>query len=203
MANLKCKYIKNVEPLLRDAYGDDKTKKIMADTWARYEELVNENKDEPKAMHIHTRQRIYPAVALFDSLLKEGIERDDAAKFVVDYYKWRSAKVAKFVKFIVGIPGVYKKVPGFFTKMTGKMFGEAAGFKSVNYDVPKNQMKIDMVSCPYNNICIHYGCQEIVTGFCEADDICYANMHPKLKWGRTMTMGQGGDKCDFLITLEE
>lgn len=27
-------------------------------------------------------------------------------------------------------------------------------------------------------------------------------MHPKLKWGRTKTLGQGGDCCDFRLTIE-
>ncbi|WP_035799127.1 hypothetical protein [Butyrivibrio sp. NC3005] len=33
-------------------------------------------------------------------------------------------------------------------------------------------------------IVLKYGCPEIVKGFCDADDICYANMHSKLSWDR-------------------
>ena len=47
-----------------------------------------------------------------------------------------------------------------------------------------------------------YGCPEIVAGFCRADDEAYGHMHPKLKWGRTKTLGQGGDCCDFRLTIE-
>ena len=43
---------------------------------------------------------------------------------------------------------------------------------------------------------------EIVAGFCRADDETYGHMHPKLKWGRTKTLGQGGDCCDFRLTIE-
>lgn len=30
----------------------------------------------------------------------------------------------------------------------------------------------------------------------------YGNMHPKLKWGRTKTLGRGNDCCDFKLTVE-
>ena len=46
-----------------------------------------------------------------------------------------------------------------------------------------------------------YGCPEIVAGFCRADDEAYGHMHPKLKWGRTKTLGQGGDCCDFCLKM--
>ena len=48
-----------------------------------------------------------------------------------------------------------------------------------------------------------YGCYEIVRGFCDADDVCYANMHPKLTWERTKTLGYGFDVCDFRIGVKE
>ena len=48
-----------------------------------------------------------------------------------------------------------------------------------------------------------YGCPEIVKGFCDADDICYGNMHPKISWDRTKTIGYGDDICDFKVHIKE
>ena len=48
--------------------------------------------------------------------------------------------------------------------------------------------------------------EEMAAHGCPADeerDICYGNMHPKLIWGRTKTIGHGGDCCDFKLTLED
>ena len=64
-------------------------------------------------------------------------------------------------------------------------------------------MCFDMLACPYQDTCVKYGCPEIVAGFCRADDEAYGHMHPKLKWGRTKTLGQGGDCCDFRLTIEQ
>ena len=58
-------------------------------------------------------------------------------------------------------------------------------------------MRFNMVKCPYLDIRTRYGCPEIVRGFCDADDVCYGNMHPKLSWERTKTLGYGCDCCNF------
>lgn len=101
------------------------------------------------------------------------------------------------------IPGLYKKIPKFFYSMTNKMFGSAAGFKTENMHVNKDMVSFDMIACPYLNNCTKYGCPEITEVFCEADDICYGNMHPKLIWGRTTTLAKGGKCCDFKLWIED
>jgi len=201
-AKLKSDYLKKVEPFVKDKYAG-KADAIMKAAWERYSAIISENADESKAVQMHTRDRIYPGIAMFDALTGEGIARDEAAEFLHDYYSYRSEKMAKMVKKMVAFPGMYKKFPSIFTSMTKKMFGEAAGFKATFYDVPKTQMRIDMLACPYFEICKKYGCPEIVTGYCDSDDICYGDMHPKLKWNRTKTLGKGGDCCDFSLKVEE
>jgi len=203
MRKTRLDYFKKVVPFLNDKFGVDKAQLIFNTALSRYDQIVAENSNESKAVYMHTRERIYPSIALFDSLISVGIERQKAVNFVVDYYKWRAQKMAKFIHILTRIPGLYKKLPRIFTKMTKKMFGEASGFRAKYYDTTKTEMRIDMLECPYNNKCIQYGCPEIVRGFCESDDVCYAQMHPKLVWGRTKTLGKGGDCCDFKITVKD
>ncbi len=45
-------------------------------------------------------------------------------------------------------------------------------------------------------------CPEIVKGFCDADDICYGNMHPRISWDRTKTIGHGDGICDFKVRIK-
>ena len=59
-----------------------------------------------------------------------------------------------------------------------------------------------MVRCPYMDTCVRYGCPEIVRGFCDADDVCYGSMHPKVSWERTKTLGYGFDRCDFKVRIK-
>jgi len=198
-----CDYLADIVPSIEELYGKEKCTEIMNDAQLRYNELLEENKDDSKKVRMHTYDRIYPAVAMFDALTNNGVEREEAADLLVEYYHQRSEPVGEMIRKIMKVPGLYKIIPSLFTKLTNVMFGEDSGFKARYYPTGKNQMKVDMVKCPYTDLCKKYGCPEIVRGFCEADDICYGHMHEKLIWGRTKTLGKGGDCCDFDIRIKE
>ena len=197
------RYFTQIVGHLNREFGQEKSEAIMAKALQRYDELLEENKDEAKECYMHTRERIYPAIACFDALLSEGVERKKAADFIVDYYKWRSGKLAPFIKKAFKIPGLYRIVPKFFMGMTEKSFGPKAGFASKNHFVSKDEVRLNMTRCPYFEKCKQYGCTEIVRGFCDADDICYGHMHPKLSWDRTKTIGYGYDVCDFKVRIRQ
>ncbi len=197
------RYLRQVTPHLEDKYGAERTSAIMEKARKRYDELTDENRDEPREYYMHTRERIYPSIAVFDALLDEGIERSEAEAFVTDYYRWRSRGMASKIQAIFKIPGLYRIVPKFFFSLTQKSFGPKAGFSSENQHIGKGEMSFDMIVCPYHEKCVHYGCPEIVKGFCDADDICYGNMHPKISWDRTKTIGRGDEICDFRVHIRE
>ncbi len=197
------RYLRQVVSHLTDKYGTEKAQAIMTKAQKRYDDLIEENKNEPKEYYMHTRERIYPSIAVFDALLDEGIERKDAEDFVTDYYRWRSSGMASKIQSIFKIPGLYKIVPKFFFNMTQKSFGPQAGFTSENQFLGDGEMRFDMVKCPYHDKCLQYGCPEIVKGFCDADDICYGNMHPKISWDRTKTIGHGDGVCDFKVHIKK
>ena len=197
----RVKYLVQVVPQLEDRYGSEKAKAIMRRALARYDELLEENKDEPKAYHLHTRERIYPSIAVFDALLGEGIDRTEAADFVVGYYTWRAGSIARVVKALFKVPGLYRVVPRFFSAIAQKSFGPQAGFASEGAYLAKDEVRFNMVRCPYLDLCVRYGCPEIVRGFCDADDVCYADMHPRISWERTKTLGYGQDCCDFKVRI--
>lgn len=195
------RYLRQVKSHLEEKYGNEKAQSVIRKAQERYDELVEENKNEPKEYYMHTRERIYPSIAVFDALLSEGIERKEAENFVTGYYRWRAGRVAPMIEAVFRMPGLYRIVPKFFYIMTQKSFGPQAGFKFENNYLGKGEMHFDMVKCPYHDTCLKYGCPEIVRGFCDADDICYGNMHPMLSWDRTKTIGHGDGICDFKIHI--
>ncbi len=204
MAKTKCDLLFNgCKPFIAALLGEEKVNAVLSDAYGRYEALLEENKGEPKAMDPHTKARIYPAISVFESLLKAGCTREDAAQVIYDYYDCFAKKGAKKLQTLLKIPGLYKKVPKLACNMLNKGFGANAGFTSIKRKTDQNYMHIDMMVCPYNDICRKYGCPEIITAFCHSDDIAYGNMHPKLIWGRTKTLGRGGDCCDFIIHTKE
>ncbi|UTC66806.1 MULTISPECIES: L-2-amino-thiazoline-4-carboxylic acid hydrolase [unclassified Treponema] len=201
MSNRKNRFIDGVKEFLKAEFSEDFISEVTEKAWNRYDSLILENANEPKIMWTHTRERIYPGIAVFYALLDMGVEREKSALLLKNYYKKRSEKPAAMIQKIMKIPGLYKKVPKFFARMTKKVFGEPAGFKARFYEEKKDAIKFDMLVCPYQEICKKYGCPEIVEMYCDADDVCYGNMHPKIQWLRTKTLGKGGDCCDFEVRV--
>ena len=144
---------------------------------------------------------ILDVVSILDDYSKdiqEGIE--DSAVEVAKKGASTLKKTSPVNKKKTSHKGKYAK--GWRTK-TEKSFGSQAGFASENKYLSKTEMRFDMVKCPYHDTCVKYGCPEIVKGFCDADDICYGNMHPKISWDRTKTIGYGDDICDFKVHIKE
>ena len=200
MAN-SCRYIKGLMPDMYRMFGENKAERITKLAQVKYNRLCEENAKETKEMQAHTRQRIYPAVAAFWAMLEENVEREVAAEILNNYYEKQSKPTGRAIRAILHIPALYRFVPCFFAKMTKKSFGENAGFRARWIKEGKKEMRFDMLECPYQSLCVKYDCPEIVCGFCRSDDICYGNMHPRLHWGRTKTLGLGGDCCDFRVTV--
>ena len=195
------KYLEQLPAHLIKENGEEKAGAIMRSAVRHYDALCLENADEPKAYDMHTKQRIYPAVAAFRAMTESGIPRQEAIDFLCGYYRWRSRNTAAMIGKLLKVPGLYRLMPGLFRKMTPRMFGESAGFKAVWHEDKEWPLRFDMVRCPYKEKCMAYGCPELCEAYCDADDICYGNMHPRLVWGRTKTLGKGGDCCDFKMTI--
>ena len=198
----KNRVIDQTEPFIRERYGYAMGDELMDKIWTRYEELCRLNKNDSKAIRRHTHSNIYPGIAMFETLLDMEDTRQDAADFIVYCFRQRADEMGDRIRLLLKIPGLYRKVPAIFAFGTRKFFGTNAGFEHHFYDTDKQQVKFDMIRCPYHDICEKYGCPEIVRAFCETDISCYGNMHPNLLWERTKTIGTGGDVCDFCITAQ-
>lgn len=200
MKDMDKRYLNGIRPLLEQQHGTGSADRILSEAWERYAQICAENINEPKEVRAHTRKQIYPACAAFEAMLKNGISREETAAFLNGYDVKRAEPAGAKIRRVMKIPGLYKLIPKFFSKMTQSAFGEAAGFRANWHSASWREMRFDMLVCPYRDKCVQYGCPEIVEGFCRADDIYYGNMHPRLKWERTKTLGMGGDCCDFKLT---
>lgn len=78
---------------------------------------------------------------------------------------------------------------------------ETGAFKFRIDHVTESETEYHVLRCPYVQLCDAYECSEIITVFCDSDDISFGNIHPRLIWGRTKTIGRGNPYCDFKYTL--
>lgn len=194
---------KAFEKYLSTKLDNEKLNRVLDYANSRYEELVKENINDSDIIKTHTETKIFPSIAIFEGLKKEGYSTEESSNFVDESMQIFAKPASTFLRTILKIPGLYKKIPSIFESATKKKYGEDSGFKYKFYDTPKTQVKFDMLQCPYYEITKKYNCPEICKAFCHTDDLAYGNMHKYLKWNRTQTIGQGGKVCDFNITIKK
>ena len=171
----------------------------LGNVYIRTAELLIENENQPDGVKMHLKQ-ILPSIAFYEALLRiEGDKERALQKFGACCFV-KIEKMAKLIPMMMKIPGLYKKTPAIMNKMLDSMFGSNNGFQYERVEIA-NGFAANMLVCPYVETCKKYNCPELTQFFCKSDDICYGNIHPKLIWGRTQTLGCGGNCCDFSLYL--
>lgn len=167
----------------------------------RLAQLRVENKDASKEKQRHLEEQILPGIAVYETL-KTVMTPEEAFRTVHGYVEAYALSARKMLVGLLRLPELYRLVPGISVRMVHKIFNGAAGVAAKEYRTAGGVMRIDMVKCPYHETCVRYGCPELCACFCDSDDIAYDNMHPKLIWHRTKTLGRGGDCCDFGLKVK-
>ena len=155
-----------------------------------------------KGMRFHLENQIIPGIAVYETLCRV-MPREEAVAVFHGYVEKRAWREKKLFLRLMQLPGLYRRVPGLFTKYTRRLFGERAGFSFTEIDTSKGAWRIDMTRCPYHDACVRCGCPELCHCFCDSDDITYDHLHKRLYWHRTKTLGRGDDCCDFCLRIRE
>lgn len=150
--------------------GKEKADRIADAAQKRYEQLCAENAGDGKALRAHTFKRIYPAIAVYEAFVAEGVASEKAVWYVREYFQQVAARLVPYMQRMIKVLGLAKKMPRFFMKISIKNFGTDAGFE---YEFPEshgNEARFHIVHCPYMETCRRYGCSEITSAFCDGDD---------------------------------
>ena len=177
----------------------NRSEKLISDMKNRLSTLRKETENESKAMRFHLESQILPGIAAYETL-SAVMGKQQALAEIHRIVEIHSLKMKKAVSKAASFAGMYKRIPKIFLKVTQKTFGHDAGFDYKIYDTDKNTARLDMIKCPYCMMTVRYGCPELCVCFCDSDDIAYGNIHPKLKWHRSKTLGRGNDCCDFSLS---
>ena len=93
----------------------------------RLAQLRRENAGASREKQRHLEGQILPGIAVYETL-QTILPKKAALAAVHGYVEKRAWKLkAVFLK-LMRLPGLYRKVPGIFSKQTPKLFGETAGF---------------------------------------------------------------------------
>ena len=195
--------IKETCKIVSEDVGKVKAAQIAQSAQKRYEALRAENSSDSKELRSHSYKRIYPGIAVYEAMRSEGISQEKAVWYIREYFQRLAAKRVPFFQRASKTFSLARKFPYLFVAGVKKSCQPNAGFV---YELPEshdNEARINIVRCPYFEICKRYGCPEITSAYCDSDDAGYGNLHPNLIWGRTKTIGHGGDCCDFLLEYKE
>ena len=167
---------------------------------ALFQTLTKENREIPKALKQHTRTNIFPAIAVYKTLVAHGMAREDAVDVIRRFFTKICAVMFRPVAWVQHIGGNYHRYPAGMVKHSLRDFSPEAGFA---YRMPEQTdpavARFDIVSCPYHAMCKKYDCLELNPAFCDSDDAKYGRLHRNLKWARRSTIGHGAPCCDFRI----
>lgn len=181
-------------------FSNSELQKIKAEANRRFCQLTEENKDIPRDLKQHTETNIFPAIAVYKTLLQHGMEPGDACDVIRRFFVKLCGVMFKPVSWYLHIGGLYHRYPAGMVKHSLRDFSPEAGFE---YRMPKTEnpavARFDIVSCPYHAMCEKYDCLELNPAFCDSDDAKYGHLHKNLKWARTGTIGNGVPCCDFRI----
>ena len=195
--------IKETCKIVSEDVGEVKAAQIARSAQNRYEALRAENSSDSKELRSHSYKRIYPGIAVYEAMRAEDISQEKAVWYIREYFQRLAAKRVPFFQRAIKTFGLARKFPHLFVAGVKKSCQSNAGFV---YELPEshyNEARINIVRCPYFEICKRYGCPEITSAYCDSDDAGYGNLHPNLIWGRTKTIGHGGDCCDFLLEYKD
>jgi len=137
---------------------------------------------------------IFNASVLYMSL-KES-DPEGALKIIEEGMASYAQKTARTYQRMVKIPfGRTIFLKGFAMGTKG-MFGEEAGFRQKFHNEDSNEIRFDVLECPYVRYTKELGCPEIAHIFCDNDIYAYGSLKG-ITFERTQTLGTGGEKCDF------
>ena len=189
--------------LLRRAksmYTGEEYRQIRREAGARFDQLREENREIPRAMKKHTDMCIFPAIAVYETLLGHGMEKEAAVDLISGFFVGMSGKGFRVFSVWLHMFGNYHRYPAAFVKNSLRDFSPESGF---GYRMPERSdpavARFDIIRCPYYEMCKKYRCLELNRAFCDSDDAKYGHLHPKLLWRRTGTLGKGAPCCDFMI----
>ena len=110
-------------------FSKEEFRRIRKEADAHYRRLVSENKDAPKALKQHTGMNIFPAIAVYKTLVRHGMEKEAATDVVRQFFVKICGIMFKPVSWYQHIGGNYHRYPAGMVKNSLRDFSPDAGFE--------------------------------------------------------------------------
>lgn len=180
---------------LSKAVGEIPSQKLREEAENRYVKLLAENDLSHPILGKHLRQSILPSVAIYEVLLSAGHSQERAFQVIRNSVLASAKPMAKMFQTVGRLPFFFALLRKMCLLSVRTEFGEP-GWKMEWKRNDCNGIEWNCYACFYVDMMKHYGVPELISIFCERDDVVYGNI-PGVIWGRTKTIGDGAELCDF------
>ena len=126
-------------------------REIRKEANALFQKLTEENRDLSKAMKQHTGTNIFPAIAVYKTLLAHGMTAEDATDVIRKFFYKICEIMFQPVTWYQHIAGNYHRYPAGMVKHSLRDFSPEAGFEyRMLGKVDPAVARFDIVACPYH-----------------------------------------------------
>ena len=189
---MNIKQQKQIKAFLTEKFGNDKGKNLFNKQEIILNELIKNIKDKSENQMKVLVQTIFPRIALYKVLAKDGFSEEDAYKYMQKYMidKVATKKHSSTAKMEI-IPGFYSIYSNIFLKIMRR-----TDLQESVQNYGKDYFDVTIKKCLWHTACVENGCEKLCRLFCDVDDVTYGGLR-KIGFTRTKTLGYGGDCCDF------
>lgn len=178
-------------------FGEEKGNEIFHIAEKKIEKMLTEVDDRNDAMvRIHIEKNILPLIGIYQTLLEEGLRKEDAVQFCLDLAQIAAREKRKNYRMLSQIPFGYSLFKMFCKKVMAKNY-PPAGWKMEWMRYDKEEIQFNMKSCVYYETTVQYGCPELCPVFCDNDDTTLGGLAPNTIFERSGTIAKGQKVCDF------
>ncbi|MDO5733790.1 MAG: L-2-amino-thiazoline-4-carboxylic acid hydrolase [Eubacteriales bacterium] len=161
------------------------------------DELCLRYQDHP-AFATHLSKRVVPLLALVRQAMQDYQEDSSLIIPIVQeaYYALEVLPPMRIMAYLLRLPGVKHIFVKKVQEVTTSTYGPKNGFKIEGTEWSKRRARFDVVACPYFEVCSLEGMPELTDVFCTSDEF-FNDLHPRVHFNRSETLGRGDSRCDF------
>lgn len=189
---MKIKQQKQIRSFLVEAFGNDRGDALFGAQDKMLGALIANTKNKSASQMKTLTRTILPRIALYKTLLGDGIPEADVYAYVQKYMLEKVAvKKHKSTAGMEIVPGFYALYSKIFLRIMRK-----TDLQESRQSHDKKSFDVTITKCLWHTACAENGCAELCRLFCAVDDVTYGGLR-KIGFTRTQTLGNGGDCCDF------
>jgi len=147
----------------------------------------------------HLNNNILPGLALYQILLEDGVDQNQALATVDHLLDYSRRSERKTLDILARLP-IFYQILRFQTPRTLEQKFPVDGWDIEWIENSQQSVAFNMHRCFYLDTLTGYGVPELTLVYCKVDDRTFDGLSPYVRWERSGTLARGDEVCDFRWT---